>query len=259
MMALHWGRWLVAAALLLSGWRVFAVEVVDIVDRTGLAERVQRLERIVEGQGLANLLLLVEQLQTEARRLQGEVQELRHEIEGLENQQRELYRDLDRRLQQLSQVEENLPPIPAEKTAEDATAEMGLVVAVDPGEKAYRAAFELLKERRYREAITAFSQFLQQYPESSYRADVQYWLGETYYVLRDSSAAAAAFQSLIEQYPKSTKIPDALLKQGLIYYELEQWEQARVKFQEAIARLPDSTVSRLAEEHLDRMKREGHI
>lgn len=259
MIALRWGRWLVAAALLLPGWRVLAVEVVDIADRTDLAQRVQRLERIVEGQGLVNLLLLVEQLQTEARRLQGEVQELRHEIEGLENQQRELYRDLDRRLQQLSQAEENLPLIPAEKTTGGATAEAGLVVAVDPGEKAYQAAFELLKERRYREAITAFSQFLQQYPNSGYRADVQYWLGETHYVLRDSSVAAAAFQALIEQYPESTKIPDALLKQGLIYYELEQWEQARAKFQEAIARLPDSTVSRLAEEHLDKMKREGHI
>lgn len=263
MIALHRGQWFFSAALLFLGGSVFAAEVVDIadiVDKTGVAQRVQRLENIVEGQGLANLLLLVEQLQADGRRLQGEIQELQHKIEGLEDQQRELYRDLDRRLQQLSQTEETLPPPSAKETIGDegATAETGLI-AIDLSGNAYQAAIGLLQERRYQEAIAAFNQFLQQYPDSSYQADAQYWLGETYYVLGDFGAAATAFHTLAEQHPESTKAPDAMLKQGLAYYELEQWEQAKAKFQETITRFPDSTAGRLAEERLDKMKREGHI
>jgi tol-pal system protein YbgF len=130
---------------------------------------------------------------------------------------------------------------------------------VDPGEQAYQAALGMLKEGRYKEAAAAFSQFPQQYPDSNYRSNAQYWLGEAHYMQHDFSAAAQAFQVLVEQYPESDKISNAILKQGLSYYELAQWEQAKTKLQEVMTRYPASTVSRLAEEHLKKMKREGHI
>ncbi len=254
-MALYRGCWFLAIVLLLLTKLTLAAEV-EAVNRANLSQRVQHLERIVEGQGLSDLLLLVEQLQASVRRLQGKAEEIQHQLDSLENQQRELYQDLDRRLQQLSQA--NLAPSPIEETTGDITTTTAFVAA-DPGEKAYQAALELLKERRYKKAITAFNQFLQQYPSSRYRPSAQYWLAETQYVLRNFEAAARTFQALAEQYPESARVPDAMLKQGLAYYELKQWEQAKAKFQEVIARFPDSTVSRLAGERLDKMKRESHI
>lgn len=78
-------------------------------------------------------------------------------------------------------------------------------------------------------------------------------------MLRDFSAAAEAFQALVKQYPESAKVPNAMLKQGLSYYELKQWDQAKTTLKEVVARYPNSTVSRLAEAHLEKMKREGRI
>ncbi|ADE13395.1 tol-pal system protein YbgF [Nitrosococcus halophilus Nc 4] len=247
-------HWLLAGGLLLQVSAVpgAEVEVAEVVDMGELEQRLQRLERIVQGQGLSELLLKLEQLEAEVRRLQGENEELGYEIDNLKEQQRELYLDLDRRLQKLNASEESLSP-PSEMT------EAGTMdSAPDSGEPAYQAALKLLKEGRYEEAMAAFRQFPQQYPESRYRPNAQYWLGESYYMLRDFSAAAQAFQALAEQYPESAKVPDAMLKQGLAYYELEQWEQAKAQLQEVMARYPASTVSRLAEDRLEKMKREGH-
>lgn len=250
-MALCWGRGLLIGGVLLQVSAVPAAETVEIVDRRTLEQRLQRLERIVQGQGLSELLLQVEQLQADVRRLQGEKEELRHELDHLKEQQRELYLDLDRRLQKLGSPGEGISP-------GEATEATSGEPAADSGEQAYHAALGLVKEGHYEEAIAAFRQFPQQYPDSRYRPNTQYWQGEVHYMLRDFSAAAEAFQALIEQYPESAKIPDAMLKQGLAYYELEQWEQAEARLQEVMTRYPASTVSRLAEERLEKMKREGH-
>jgi tol-pal system protein YbgF len=250
------GRWLLAVGILIL---VSAVSAAEVTDKAELEQRLHHLERIVQGQGLAELLLQVEQLQGEVRRLQGETEELRHGITRLRDQQRELYLDLDRQLQQLSQEKARLSPPSPVGDGVDMPVESITAKATDSGEETYQAALGLLKEGRYRDAVSAFRQFLQQYPDSRYRANAQYWQGEALYVLRDFKAAATAFQTLAKEYPESPKVPDAMLKQGLAYYELEQWEQAKVQLQEVVTRFPASTVSRLAEEHLEKMKRKGHI
>jgi tol-pal system protein YbgF len=256
MMALGPGRWFFAAGIFIQ---VSTVALAEVADKVELEQRLHRLERIVQGQGLAELLLQVEQLQGEVRRLQGESEELRHEITHLREQQRELYLDLDRRLQQLSQEKEKLSPASPVEDAADMPVEPSAASAADSGEESYQAALGLLKEGRYGDAVSAFRQFLQHYPDSHYRPNAQYWQGEALYVLGDFKAAAVVFQALAKEYPASPKVPDAMLKQGLAYYELEQWEQAKIQLQEVVARFPASTVSRLAEEHLEKMKRKGHI
>lgn len=242
--------------LLLQVTTASAAKVVDRDETTSLEQRVQHLERIVQGQGLSELLLQVEQLEDEMRRIQGKTERLQHEIDALKGKQRELYLDLDRRLQALRSLPEKASPsLPAEQANKDNIA----ATVIDPGEHAYQADLEMLKAGRYQQAITAFSQFPQQYPDSRYRSNAQYWLGEAHYMLRDFSAAAEAFQALVKQYPESAKVPNAMLKQGLSYYELKQWDQAKTTLKEVVARYPNSTVSRLAEAHLEKMKREGRI
>lgn len=233
---------------------------VEAGDKANLEQRVEHLERIVQGQGLSELLLQVEQLQADVRRFQGEIEGLQHEIDSLKDKQRELYSDLDRRLQDLGSSDGALLPSSTEGVSKDGDTEASSAepADADPDTQAYQTALGTLKKGQYKEAATAFSLFLQEYPDSSYRDNAQYWLGETYYMLHDFSAAVEAFQSLINRYPESPKIPGAMLKQGLSYYELEQWEQAKAKFHEVLTHYPDSTASHMAEEYLEKMKREGH-
>jgi tol-pal system protein YbgF len=259
-MALRQGYRLFAGGVLIQvATMAAAAEVVEMGDTASLEQRIQHLERIVQGQGLSELLLQVEQLQAEVRRLQGETEGLQHEIEGLKGKQRELYLDLDRRLQELNSPAETSSSPSAQEVTKDTDTSAEEPTTVDPGEQAYQTALGMLKEGHYKEAATAFSQFPQQYPDSGYRPNAQYWLGEAYYMLHDFSAAVEAFQVLVNQYPGSPKVSNAMLKQGLSYYELEQWEQAKNKLHEVVTGYPDSTASRLAEEHLEKMKREGHI
>ena len=60
---------------------------------------------------------------------------------------------------------------------------------------AYDQAFQALKELRYADAAEEFQSFLDQYPNSEYADNAQYWLGESYYVTRNYDIALTAFQT----------------------------------------------------------------
>jgi len=79
----------------------------------------------------------------------------------------------------------------------------------------YNAAFSLLRQARYEDAEQALRGFVQQHPKDSLAPAAQYWLGETFYVRKDYTNAAAAFADGYERYPKSPKGPDFLLKLGM--------------------------------------------
>lgn len=120
----------------------------------------------------------------------------------------------------------------------------------------YRDAFELLKQRKYPEAVQAFNDLLRRFPQGEYTDNARYWLGETYYVQRNYPAALTELDRLVQENPASTKLPGALLKIGYIQYEQESYAQSRATFQQLIAKYPDSTEARLAKSRLDKMSRE---
>ena len=124
---------------------------------------------------------------------------------------------------------------------------------------AYDAAFDALKSGRYAEASRLFGRFVEEYPNSEYADNAQYWLGESYYVTRNYRVALDAFQKLIGRFPNSAKAPDARLKIGLSYYSLQNWSAAETELKAVIEQYPDTTVARLAENRLRTMRIEGYI
>jgi tol-pal system protein YbgF len=122
----------------------------------------------------------------------------------------------------------------------------------------YEKALGILREGRYVEAATAFNRFLEKYPGSVYADNAYYWLGETYYVNRDFDHSLAAFNQLVGAYPMSPKVPGARLKIGYIYYEQKDWSAARKELSALVTGYPGSTEARLADDRLQRMKKEGH-
>ena len=120
-------------------------------------------------------------------------------------------------------------------------------------EAAYKAAFSLLKAGQYDDSITAFSSFLEQYPNSQYADNAQYWLGETFYVRREFEPAVEQYQKLIQSYPASKKRSHAMLKIGYSYHELGQIDQARAILEDIRNRYAGSAAARLAEDRIQRM------
>lgn len=246
-----------------------------------LEARVARMERLLDNQALVELAQRVEELQGELRDLRGLIEQQGYEIEGIKKRQRELYLDIDRRIRDLEVAGVPAPAAVAGAAAAtgaaaeaatpppaDATAPATTISAPPPppdapqaaqGERdAYQQAFELLKEGRYREAITRFEAFLAAYPNGSYSDNAQYWLGEANYVLRQFDPALAEFNKVITNFPRSSKVPDAMLKLGYTQYELKHYAEARATLERLLKTYPDATVSRLAEKRLERMKQEGH-
>lgn len=239
-----------------------------------LDQRVQRLEQMMQSRGLMEMLTRLEQLQQEVQRLRGDVEVQGHDLEQLRQRQRDLYLDVDRRLQRLESAGTPAaagPGVAPEETAdadrapaqpsEPATSatDVGEIAAAGADQREqYQQALGILREGRYMQAAEAFRGFLQTHPDSAYAGNAQYWLAESFYVTRQFPQALEEFGEVVEAYPGSNKVADARLKIGFIHYEMEDWDAARRELEAVTRAYPGTTAARLAEERLLRLQREGH-
>jgi len=261
-------------------------EVDGSADSLSLADRVARLEGLLEGQALVEMLVRIEELQKDVQELRGQNEVYAHEVEGMKKRQRDLYMDIDRRLRQLlattAAAEPGTGAMAAGQGPGQTTGPMtGQAVAVLPGQNVaagspaatqdpvpnvdpqaeqadYRQAFAVLKDGRYEDSITAFGQFLQRYPNGQYADNAVYWMGEANYVLRRFPQAIANFQLVMSRFPNSPKLADAMLKIGFSHYELQAWAEARQVLQDLTQRFPATTASQLGKNRLHQMKLDGH-
>lgn len=208
--------------------------------------RVLRIERVINNQSLLELAQKNDALQTELRSLRGQLEELQHSTDTVRNQQRELYADLDKRIQSLE----------SNKSTAQAASNSYATPQINDRD-AYQTAFNLLKDSKYAEAAEAFSRFLSSYPQSGLLDNAQYWLGEAHYVLKDYLQAQRDFQIMIDTYPNSAKLPDALLKLGYTCYELKNYKDARAALQRVVDQYADTNSAKLAQQRLAKMTAEG--
>ena len=224
-------------------------------------QRIQRLERLISSDVLREQTQTIQMLREEVSALREQIEQQEYVLESMKQRQRNLYLDMDRRINNVEAGGRNkgvsAAPVPPPNTT--TTVKSPVVVAGDTdGQEAYSKAFALLKEGQYKQSIEAFEAFKKSYPNSKYADNAQYWLGEANYVSREYNKALTEFQQLIAQYPESTKNPGARLKIGYVYFELKNWSAAREALQQVIKLYPDTTVAKKANERLQRMKREGH-
>ncbi|GMQ89182.1 MAG: tol-pal system protein YbgF [Gammaproteobacteria bacterium] len=230
------------------------------VSKGELESRINQLERKLDSRGLVELLEQVSSLQSEVQQLRGDIEVQTHNMESLQKRQRDLYLDIDRRLHRLEVGGVQQPAASTEGGTGAVVPSPAAASALNPADqrKDYDRALEQLKEGRYSEASSAFQTFLEKYPGSSYADNAQYWLGEVFYVTRQFQPALDEFGKVLSNHPESTKVADAKLKMGYIQYELKDWARARELLNQVVKAYPGTTTARLAQERLDRMKREGH-
>ncbi|NCF24404.1 MAG: tol-pal system protein YbgF [Gammaproteobacteria bacterium] len=247
----------VPAILLIAGCTVLTPPSEDpvLIKLEELDRRLQAIERVVQNQSLVSMTQQLSALERRVDELQGNAEEIEYNASTSYERQRELYSDLDARIQEL---ESSLQTTGAVSVMEGGTLPPGqLPVPGGSDRDNYQAAFELLKEQRYEPAALAFQQFLVSYPDSELADNAQYWLAESYYVTQQFEQALSSFQTVIDQYPRSRKVPDALLKMGYCNYELERWDAARAALSKVQSDYPETTAARLAGQRLERMGTEG--
>lgn len=128
-------------------------------------------------------------------------------------------------------------------------------------QQAYQAAYNLVRTKRYIEAIASLQQYLSQFPKGENAAAAHYWLGEVYLLqwqnnkgdttLLDKSSDE--FLAVITQFPQHAKVMDATLKLGLIEFDKGNQATAEQYLTDVKTRYPGTTAARLAETRLQQI------
>ena len=226
-----------------------------LVRLTQLERRLESIERIVDNQSLVQMTQQVNSLERRVDELQGRAETQEHNSAGTAERQRQLYADLDSRIQDL---ERSLQSRGGDSILDGGVLPPGeLPVPGGSDRDNYQIAFELLKEERYDMAAASFKQFLVAFPDSELLDNAQYWLAESFYASNEFEQALRDFQRVIDDHPRSSKVPDALLKMGFCNYNLKRWDAARIALKRVQADYPETTAARLAGQYLSRMESEG--
>jgi tol-pal system protein YbgF len=254
---------------MVAGLGLVGTVVAQDTSKMSVEQRLSRMEQLLNSQGLVDLLLKVESLQTELQRLQGQNEEQLHALQELKQRQRDLYIDIDRRLLQL---ERNAPAsgavgstsgkatssaVPAATAAATSGAIATAPTVLEGEQEAYQEAFNLLRELRYDKATVAFRDFLKKYPDGRYAHIAQYWLGEASYAQGDFKQAIQDYKKLIDNYPNSPKLAEAMLKIGYSEYELKNTQAAQASLERLIQTYPGTTEAGQAQNLLKKIRLKG--
>lgn len=229
---------------------------------TKLAQASRRIDAV----NLAEIDQESNKVREELRALRGDIEKMSFDLQQREKSNRDLYADLDRRMQRLegggalssapvgSAVVGGPGTVPGNSPGTlSAASPQRTTVASPEEERAYLGTFDLLKNGKYDDAIRGFRSMLDQWPQGRYADNGWYWMGEAQYVKRDYTAAATSFQTLIGQFPTSPKMADGLLKLGLCQIELKRTADARASLQRVVRDYPSTNAANLAKQKLGQL------
>lgn len=259
-------------------------------------QRLRRLEQQLKNLQHDNSSEKVDALQKEVATLRGQVEELTHQLQQAQNQQKAMFADVDSRLSNIKAAPAAQAPSvaaaasftpPAEKPGPVAERPKDIITAkpaksatpppiirgdsaipaktvassqpnVAEEQQIYQTAYDLIRSKKYNEAINTLQKMLQRYPSGQSAANAHYWLGELYGLLNKNEQAATEFGIVVKNYPDSPKVSDAELKLGFIYLAQFKWNDAKTSFKNVVNRYPNTASARSASEQLKQIKQAGH-
>jgi tol-pal system protein YbgF len=233
-----------------------------------LEARIVKMEEVLNNQPLLELHNQIESLRFDLNKLQGQIEVLVNENELTQKRQKDFYIDLDSRLRRIEQPDESATSksSASSTTMSDAAPESGgeapvaAAVVVSPATSAipaetaesrdYEAAYNLFKTAKYQDAISQFKKFLKSYPGSSFVPSAHYWVGNSYYAIRDFKNAVSTQEKLINAFPDSSKAPDAMLNIASSQQEMGKKPAAQKTLESLIAKYPGSEAAEKAKRRL---------
>jgi tol-pal system protein YbgF len=235
-----------------------------------LTARLARIDESLKSLSATNpaveLVQQLEVLRQELKQMRGQMEVLGNEVQSATKRQRDMYVDLDTRVKRFEQspggagaapagpsAATGAPPAPPTGAPPAPATAAGAPPA--PGEaNAYETAQGQRRIGNYQGAIAAFQNFIAQYPRSQLAPRAQYWIGDSYYNLRDYKNAIASQQKLIAAYPDSSTIPDALLNIASCQLELGDAAGGKRTMDGLVTRYPTSEAAEKAKRRLATLK-----
>jgi tol-pal system protein YbgF len=175
-------------------------------------------------------------MRQEVDTLRGTTEELRNDVATAQKRERDRYAELDTRLRKLE---------PADITVDGHSAQVGR-----DEQAAYDAAVAQFRGNDFRGAIQSLQTFVGRYPQSVYAPAAQFWLGSSYYAVKEYTAAVNAQLFLLEHFPDSPRVPEALLNIAASQVELNDRKSAKSTLNRIVKDYPNTDQAKLAQDRL---------
>lgn len=242
-----------------------------------ISQRLDRIERLLESQGLLDMLQRIEALQQELSSLHGDIEFQNHTMEQLKKQQRDLYTDIDQRLQGLERngvadsamlpntvvienLDDNSPPL---QTLEPIAGDIRATTASQQADNPLRV--EVLENRNPAAAVVQAQTEPQTEAEIAAITASANATGETtlspmevmpeldpvqiraqyqqaFKLLKESQyeQAIKAYREFLRINPHSEFSDNAQYWLGEAFYVTRQFEQALIEYKKLLENYPDS-------------------
>ena len=97
-------------------------------------------------------------------------------------------------------------------------------VRLDPADALFSRAEKMLQAESYPEALDAYGEYLERFPDRPLADAALMKLGSVYAILGDNEKARSAYERLIAEYPESIFVPDAGIEMLTTYYNQGYYE-----------------------------------
>lgn len=220
----------------------------------------------LDNHGNADLLDRIKGMQQEIQELRGQIEIQSHDLKLLQQQQLAFYKDIDTRLTHTAgKTAATIPntaltidekpttaisgtPIAPPSPPENINTAINKPMHANPADEqiSYLAAYDLVKNKRYDQALGAMQTFVVKYPQGGYTANAQYWLGELYLVQKDYPKAIEHFEIVLKHFSSSSKAAACSLKIGYALAASGKKDEAKKRLQDVVKNYPDTPTAQLA-------------
>ena len=243
---------------------VFAANKAPVTTPTSPAieKRLANIERLLQSNGLLEMLQQIELLQQEVAKLRGEIEVSNHKLDQMKNRQRDLYTDIDHRLQSIENPEiGNLSPAAEIINSNPPLETLGQVETVSPPQNQSQAeAVALTLEQtdtqtqepqpiNTTEAVTTTTNESASKPESppvdsteSNEVQIQAEYQQAFKLLKQSQydQAIKAFDTFLQAHPENQYSDNAQYWMAEALYVKRQYEDAIKEYNNLLANYPES-------------------
>ncbi len=213
---------------------------------SNIEQRLDKLERLLQSQGLLDMLQQLEALQNEINQLRGQIEVQNHTLEQIKKRQREIYTDLDRRIQRIGTGDnvamerspDDNPPLEVLPTVDPAT-------QTSTGETGSPLTIEKVEPPIEPTETTALTSQGTTAPPavSADPATIKTEYQKAFKLLKQSQydKAIDAFGKFLNNHPESQYSDNAQYWLGEAYYVTRRYEEAITEYNKLVSLSPEST------------------
>lgn len=201
-----------------------------------------------KSQGMLDLLGQIDRLNQEISRLKGDLEVVNHNVDNVQQRQRDLYADTDGRLRKLE--EGGVAAASASGADGQGAGDPAQGSQANPEAAELEAAKALLGSGKFKDAFDAYSKFLQAHPGSRQAPEALLGLGSAQFSLKNYKASISTQQKLITLHPDSDKVPDAMFSIANSQIQLSDVDGAKKTLRSLLDKYPSHELAPSAKRRL---------